>query len=456
MKTNQIILMTFAIIITEVKAQTTNCINANFELNSFEGWTAKTGNCCPVNMSLTGTVPGRHTIMSGVGTDPLSLGLIPYAPTGCGTYTARLGNSNTGAESEQLLYSFHVTEASALFIYKYAVVLQDPGHVPAEQPRFSIRVYDQTGDSIACGTYNVVADANIAGFVNNRTVRIKPWSTVGIQLSDYIGKTVTIEFTTSDCGLGGHFGYAYLECSAAPFEINSVICPGGNNIAVLNAPIGFANYSWSDGSTVSSITVANPQIETTYTCTMTSVTGCILTLDKTLMPVNFRAAFNASPIIGSEVTFTDASYVVAGSAINHWLWNFGDGNTSPHQNNIHDYSTGGFYTVQLVVVNEDGCTDTAAKNIATEYSCYFPNTFTPNNDGRNDFFNGVLSGEKVFRMYIYNRYGQMLFTTDNPSSSWNGTYKNHPVPEGTYIYKADITDLFDKTHLLAGIVNLVR
>src|SRR6185436_18417829 len=208
MKKNLLILMMPVIIITGMHAQQTSiCTNSDFELADFSYWTGSTGTCCPVNANIPGIVTGRHTIMSGSGEDPISLGLIPFVPPGGGNYTARLGNGHTGAEAEQLSYAFTVSPDNALFVYRYAVVLEDPGHSPADQPRFSIRVFDQTGMAITCGTYDVVSSANIPGFINNGTIRIKPWATVGIELSSYVGQTVTIEFTTADCALGGHFGY---------------------------------------------------------------------------------------------------------------------------------------------------------------------------------------------------------------------------------------------------------
>ena len=94
--------------------------------------------------------------MSAGGNDPYSMGLIPFVPPGSGAHTVRLGNDNVGSEAEQLIYAFTVTPANALFIYRYAVVLEDPGHPPGDQPRFTINVFDQQGIVVPCGTYNVV------------------------------------------------------------------------------------------------------------------------------------------------------------------------------------------------------------------------------------------------------------------------------------------------------------
>ena len=152
----------------------------------------------------------------------------------------------------------------------------------------------------------------------------------------------------------------------------------------------------------------------------------------------------------------DASYVNSGPSINQWLWNFGDGNGSSLQHPVHDYLQGGKFNVELVVTNEAGCNDTAEKEVSTEYVYYFPNAFSPNDDGINDFFAGSGFGSKDFKLTVFNRYGQVQFTTSNPGESWNGKYNGHRVPLGTYIYVASITDFLDNLHELQGAVCVIR
>ncbi|HNB33720.1 MAG TPA: hypothetical protein PLJ79_07865, partial [Bacteroidia bacterium] len=165
--------------------QASSCTNLDFELGNFVGWTGKTGSCCPISMFSNGIVTGQHTIMSGAGFDPHSNNQIPVVAPG-GTYSARLGNDQAGSQAEQLSYSFQVTPQTELFIYRYAVVLEDPVHDPIEQPRFEIRVFDQAGNPIGCGTYNVVSGAGIPGFQTwfdpniGSDIHFKTWTTVGI------------------------------------------------------------------------------------------------------------------------------------------------------------------------------------------------------------------------------------------------------------------------------------
>jgi gliding motility-associated-like protein len=349
-------------------AQLSSCANADFELNSFANWTGTTGSCCPINSVLPGIVSGRHTIMTGPGTDPNTNGAVTVVAPG-GTFSARLGNDDVGGEAEQLSYQIAVDASNALFIYRYAVVLEDPNHTEQEQPRFEIRVYDQNGLAVGCGTYNVVASSGIPGFVSivnsmGSTIHYKDWTTVGIDLSPYIGQNVTIEFSTGDCALGGHFGYAYVDCYCSPLVILSDLCDGATS-TVLTAPVGFESYLWSNGATTQSITVSNVVVGAQYQCTMTSVTGCTMTLSTILTPTLLTAHFNQLSDCKNEVVFDDSSFVTVGTPVNQWEWDFGDGQTSNVQHPTHQYAVDGNYNVSLIVTNMGGCTDTVELTVST-------------------------------------------------------------------------------------------
>jgi gliding motility-associated-like protein len=348
-------------------AQLSSCVNADFELGNFGNWTATTGTCCPINSTSPGIVNGRHTIMTGTGTDPNTNGAISVVAPG-GLFSARLGNDNTGSQAEQLSYQINVDSTNALFIYRYAVVLEDPSHTAQQQPRFEIRVYDSNGIAVGCGTYNVYASAGIPGFVSlvnqfGNFVRYQNWTTVGLDLSPYIGQTVTIEFSTGDCKLGGHYGYAYVDCYCSPFKIQSDFCIG-SSATTLTAPIGFASYQWSTGDTTQTIVIPNATVGNQYQCTMTSVTGCTITLTSVLTTTVIASAYGQSASCQNPVQFYDSSVVVSGSPISQWFWDFGDGTTSTLQNPLHSYNAMGNYTVSLMVTNGGGCTDTIYQSIS--------------------------------------------------------------------------------------------
>jgi hypothetical protein len=181
------------------------CPNANFSMGNFTNWQGFTGNYSNPAASM-GIVAGRHTVITAQGNDPFSCGGLQMIPPGS-NFSARLGNSGTGAQGEQLRYTLNVTPQNALFIYKYAVVLEDPGHPPNAQPVFQMRLLDQNGTQIGgnCGQYTVYAGQPGQNFQTCGGVKWLPWTIVGVNLTAYTGQNVTIEFTTKDCDYSGHW-----------------------------------------------------------------------------------------------------------------------------------------------------------------------------------------------------------------------------------------------------------
>jgi len=261
------------------------CNNVNFSLNNFNGWQGTTGlsQMSPAG-SLTpsyngngiGIVNGRHTIMNG-GVDPCG-GFPRVDPLG-GPFSVRLGNNNTGAQAEQLIQRFLVTPLNNSFTYRYAVVFEDPGHGSNEQPFFRAILRDQNGNTIQCSEFIVSAAGNLPGFFNSPTctgVRYKPWSTVNVDLSNFIGQEVTAEFTTGDCSQGAHYGYAYIDAKCEQSLIQALadsICLGES--VTLVAPQGYSSYGWlPGGQTTQSITVT-PNQSTVYQLNLVSQNGCL-------------------------------------------------------------------------------------------------------------------------------------------------------------------------------------
>ncbi|MFZ1332395.1 MAG: PKD domain-containing protein [Flavobacteriales bacterium] len=351
-----------------------SCPNTGFEDGDFTNWTGGTGSCCPINVTGVNIIDGRHTIMTGPGTDPNTDGAITVVAPGGGGFSARLGNDQSGNQAERLTYSMTVDANNQLFIYRYAVVLEDPSHSPSEQPRFDITMFDENGALINCGVYSVTSAAGIPGFVTLQnqfftTVNYKDWTAVGMDLSAYVGQTVTIQFATGDCDLGGHYGYAYIDCYCSSLALTSDFCPGLPT-AVLEAPLGFATYQWSDlngiipGETAAALTIDAPATGQTYSCELTSVTGCTVTLSSTLTPTVLAAGLSQVGNCQNDVQFTDNSVVVSGPAISNWLWDFGDGTTSTDQNPFHSFDTPGDHDISLSVYSNGDCPDVATATIS--------------------------------------------------------------------------------------------
>jgi gliding motility-associated-like protein len=128
-----------------------------------------------------------------------------------------------------------------------------------------------------------------------------------------------------------------------------------------------------------------------------------------------------------------------GKNITH-SWSFGDGNTAVVEHPKHIYTppiSETHFPVRYTITDEWGCQQTAQKNIFIYSSCtvFLPNAFTPNGDGINDVFrplNAVKADGLEF--LVYNRWGQLLFKTDNWKQGWNGKLKGQLQPSGVYVW----------------------
>lgn len=343
------------------------CTNIDFENGSLSGWNPTTGyNPLYNSAGCCFSSGGAQIVTNGSNTDACA-GFPVVAPGG--SFSLKLGDANTGGVADRIEQTFAVTASNANFIYKYAVVFEDPGHATQDQPSFQIEMIDSSGIAIPCTFYNVAAGQNIPGFVNSTTcanVVYKPWTSVSVDLTNYIGQNVTIRFTTYDCSLGGHYGYAYIDGSCAAFQqvITDTICVGQTK--TLCAPAGYANYVWNgsanvNGSTTQCVIATNPG---NYSVQTTQVTGCpgpvfYYNLNNFPTPnANFNIG-NSNTTCGLTVNFHNTSSMSSGS-ITTYNWNFGDGTSSVIENPSHTYANPGTYTVSLIVGSIRGCYDTTS------------------------------------------------------------------------------------------------
>ncbi|MBL1281427.1 MAG: gliding motility-associated C-terminal domain-containing protein [Fluviicola sp.] len=372
------------------------CVNMDFEQGDLSGWTLTRGNVDgSVPFSYVGEFPvgpgPYHTIFGG-GLDPVT-GISRVNPLN-GNFSARLGNgTGVGARAARMSQTFLVDATNYMFTYSYAVIFQSPAwHTLNQLPYFTVRVFDSLGNSVPCGEYTVIADA--ANAPNYQTtnwggsiVLYRDWTTVFANLSAYIGQNVTVEFTSGDCSLTGHFGYAYIDATCGNSQIitsTDIICQGDS--AILTAPAGAASYLWNTGATTQSITVTTGGV---YSATLTPFAGggCSITLDVTITEYPSPIAnYTASTLVICEndsVYFNDFSTILAPGAIIGYRWDFGDGVISPissgaivgvtnttgtYLSPAHLYTTAGNYVTQLYVETADGCTDSMTINVQVNAS----------------------------------------------------------------------------------------
>lgn len=203
-----------------------------------------------------------------------------------------------------------------------------------------------------------------------------------------------------------------------------------------------------------------------FSLTVIDSNGCSNTLTQNnfiLIHPNPIAAFTPLPPVTTLLNPT-INFINQSNGANAWLWSFGDvnhGNSTSYHTN-YTYSDTGKFEVTLIVYNEFGCSDTAKYTITIEadYVIYIPNSFTPNNDGLNDVFIATGTGIKNedFEFYIFDRWGNLIFQSQNASEGWNGKANNgnEIAQEDTYVWLIKTKDLSGQKHRYVGHVNLLR
>ncbi|MFN8164850.1 MAG: gliding motility-associated C-terminal domain-containing protein [Bacteroidia bacterium] len=229
-----------------------------------------------------------------------------------------------------------------------------------------------------------------------------------------------------------------------------ITCKDGNDgtatITLSNAPAG-TTVSWSTTPSQNSLTAVN-LTPGNYTATISDPSGC--NSQKSVMLSYGPDAFPSLDLGNDTVICPGGIVQLNARGFTNYLWQ--DGSTD---SSFIVTETG---KIVLMVRNSAGC-DTADSLLVTEdclHDILFPNAFTPNDDGINEIFKGVGTIPAKYDLKIYNRWGELIFETENFDLGWNGIYKNHHAEPGLYIYLAQFSfgneDLIEK----AGSVYLFR
>lgn len=237
--------------------------NIDFENGNFDNWICYTGGVDANGGYNTitlfpsgGPVYDQHTMYS-LATDGNMLDYYGGFPVMCpngSNYSVRLGNTSGGAQAEGLSYEFTIPANRNTYslIYHYAVVFQDPNHLPYQQPRMEVEVTNVTDNEvITCSSFTFFPNGSpLPGFFmspqsDSTPVWCKDWSAVTINLNNKAGKTIKLFFKTADCTFRRHFGYAYVdvntECSS---EFTGATYCADDTAVSVTAPYGYQSYTW--------------------------------------------------------------------------------------------------------------------------------------------------------------------------------------------------------------------
>ena len=161
--------------------------------------------------------------------------------------------------------------------------------------------------------------------------------------------------------------------------------------------------------------------------------------------------------LNNTINFTDLS-----EGANRWNWQFDRFETSTKQNPTFTFPDTGLMKIRLIVTHPKGCKDSLTQylDIRPEIRWFMPNAFTPNGDGTNDGFfgKGFLFGSTDFQMSIWNRWGEKVFETTDPTEEWNGRQMNTggASPAGVYVYVVTFTGPRKEKLEYKGFATLIR
>lgn len=226
---------------------------------------------------------------------------------------------------------------------------------------------------------------------------------------------------------------------------DTVLCFGSTMI--LDAGSGYAGYLWQDSTDKENIEANEKGL---YWVQLTGKNGCIS-----------RDTTNIRSVESLPFSFLPSDTVICAGepweihlslSFKSYVWSTGETSASILVSNA------GLYSLQ--VVDDNGCTGADSIRVDTKkcpFGIYFPNAFTPNKDGLNDIFRPVIIGRPaVYKLSIYNRWGQQIFETSNPARGWDGMIKSGEQESGTYIWTCTYQFNSQEKMMKRGVFLLLR
>ncbi|HLZ90055.1 MAG TPA: gliding motility-associated C-terminal domain-containing protein, partial [Puia sp.] len=269
--------------------------------------------------------------------------------------------------------------------------------------------------------------------------------------------------TRGDCTLTDSTTVMVLQAPVANAGNDTSICYG--TIGILQGS-GGVSYSWTPSTFLNNDTIANPVVSgalhsVVYTLQVTDGSGCRSIRDDTVVlrvvpPAKVYAGKDTIVAIGEplQLNAIDLNH----SGFDHYTWSPPDGlNDALSQDPVAVVENSVTYEVRAVT--PEGC---AAENTIkiTAYkgpTIYVPNSFTPNGDGHNDVLRLVMPGMATLRYFIiFNRWGQEVFHTTNPSMGWDGRLNGAGQAAGVFVWTVEAVDYTGKVIQKKGTVLLIR
>jgi gliding motility-associated-like protein len=244
----------------------------------------------------------------------------------------------------------------------------------------------------------------------------------------------TIPATTTT--LCGHFTPVQ-----ANIHSDSLLCAGSPLQLQDRSGVSFSAYLWSTGETTPTISVNKPGkywLRATYNCG-TQTSSDTVTVSEFVFP---------QPALTSDTAICGAKPVLINAEIPGATYQWQDGSANP----IYYATKPGKYEVDITLGN---CSKTFSVQIEDFEKLRMPNVFTPNGDGLNETFAPLeMCGIAAATLKIYNRWGQLLYTTSDIGKGWDGFVNDNKKAAGVYFYLLEYSDFRGNLKRKKGWVEL--
>ena len=238
-----------------------------------------------------------------------------------------------------------------------------------------------------------------------------------------------------------------------PIITSSDITPCEGETVVLTVSGATGNLEWNTGASSSSISVSQSG---NYTVNITGAAGCG-------SAASFSVIFQAAPTVnageGGIADCKDGFQLEGNTNASSFYWEPSQGLSNPKSlAPIASPTVATTYTLHAI---SGDCEATSSAVVMPECGdLKVPNIFTPNNDGSNDVFKPEGRGVARYDLQIFDRWGNLVFETNQFATGWNGKLNNEPATEGTYYFLLMAKDAFGNSlvgdDILEGELTLLR